>query len=177
MGVTAEQLRASSRRHLLRYEPTVFQMRRVLARKARRIRAADGGDALEDQALIEAEIARLCALGALDDRRVTLAWLETYRRRGTSRRHRLFKMRERGVGADLVHELEAQLDDHDPEDADLRACTQYARRRRFGPFQQDPERRKDRREKSLAAMVRAGFSFALALRVLDASPEDLPDRE
>ncbi|RME20742.1 MAG: hypothetical protein D6798_19765, partial [Deltaproteobacteria bacterium] len=58
-----------------------------------------------------------------------------------------------------------------------RACA-YARRRRLGSARPpsrrpaDPEQRRRRREKDLAAMFRAGFSAGIALRVIDADDID-----
>jgi len=46
----------------------------------------------------------------------------------------------------------------------------YARRRRLGPFSSDPTNLA-KREKALAAMLRAGHEYITARRILDLSPE------
>jgi regulatory protein len=49
------------------------------------------------------------------------------------------------------------------------AALRFAKRRRIGPFADIILERKER-EKALAAMIRAGHSFELARRVVDAEP-------
>ena len=53
--------------------------------------------------------------------------------------------------------------EHDPA---LQAAVAYVRRRRFGPWRLDPGKRSERREKDLAAMVRAGHRYGVAKKVL-----------
>ena len=71
---------------------------------------------------------------------------------------------------------EVPLLDFDAEEAEgvdpeLERAVAYVRRRRLGPMRHDPEQRRARRERDLAAVARAGFPFGVALRVIDA--EDL----
>jgi regulatory protein len=56
------------------------------------------------------------------------------------------------------------------EVAELEAAATYARRRRLGPHRRDPEARAERRERDLAALARAGFSYAIAQQIIDADP-------
>ena len=42
----------------------------------------------------------------------------------------------------------------------------YVRRRRFGPWRMEPGKRAERREKDLAAMMRAGHRYGMAKKVL-----------
>ncbi|MCA9558512.1 MAG: RecX family transcriptional regulator, partial [Myxococcales bacterium] len=76
------------------------------------------------------------------------------------------KMRQRGLPADLI-DAALEAADAEVEDPDLAAAARYARRRRLGPFR-PAEARAERREKDLAALGRAGFSYAIARRVIDA---------
>ena len=55
----------------------------------------------------------------------------------------------------------------------FRAAVNLARRRRLGPFRRAGERAA-MRGKDLAALARAGFSYPIAKRILDAAtPEEL----
>jgi regulatory protein len=95
------------------------------------------------------------------------------------------KLREKGVEAAIIAGAVATLA---PEggDAELKAAVNLARRRRLGPFRapdrksgnrkvQAKEKAKER-EKQMAALARAGFSFDIARKVIDAeSADDLDD--
>jgi regulatory protein len=43
----------------------------------------------------------------------------------------------------------------------------WARKKRLGPFRADPDARKLNRQRDLAALARAGFSFAIARALID----------
>ena len=59
------------------------------------------------------------------------------------------------------------------EEPERSAATRLARKRRLGPYRPVAARR-DNREKDLAALARAGFSYDVALSVIDAEdPETL----
>ena len=57
----------------------------------------------------------------------------------------------------------------------MAAAFKLARKRRLGPFREpDSDARAERREKDLATLARAGFSFDVAQQVIDApSVEEL----
>ena len=83
------------------------------------------------------------------------------------------RVRTKGVSADVVLHALADVDresgdaDEDPE---LSAAQQFAKRRRLGPFR-DAASRAARRDRDLAALVRAGFSYEIVRRVIDLSLE------
>ena len=119
---------------------------------------------------VEPLIAQLVEQGALCDERFARAWVEQLDRKGISRRAILAKMREKGIEGNLV-ERELGRIQQEGGDRELLRAIAYARRRRLGPAQMDPERREARRDKDLAAMARAGFGYGLAKRVIQC--EDL----
>ena len=108
--------------------------------------------------------------GALNDARFTRSWVEQLDRKGVSRRAIVAKMREKGIESELVIAELSRLD-NEGGDRELRRAIAYARRRRLGPAQRDPQRREARRQKDLAAMARAGFAYGIARRVIES--EDL----
>ena len=58
--------------------------------------------------------------------------------------------------------------------AEIEAALRYARRRRLGPYRVDREIATENRQRDLASLGRAGFSYDTARRVVDADdPEDL----
>ncbi len=164
--------------HLERFPTSCAGLRRVLERRAERSRAALGrGDASEHSEWIEAAIARLGELGLLDDRAFATALVRRLRARGSSRRLIEARLADKGVTEEIRREV---LDAGDGaeggsgEAAELAAAAAYVRRRRLGPHRLDPELRTARRDRDLAALARAGFSYAIAQKTLDEEiPSDL----
>ena len=89
------------------------------------------------------------------------------RRRGLSERMIRLKLKEKGLSDDTIREALAQWAADAPEDGDLQAAINLARRRRLGPFR-PTENRAERRDRDLAALARAGFDGDTARRVVDA---------
>jgi regulatory protein len=168
--LSSAYLHEQARRHLQRYWPSEFQLRRVLGRRVQRCLYFHGGEREDADVLVDGVIAELVQSGGLDDRRFTQHWVEEMHGRGISALGIRARMRDKGVGRELVDDALRELQGPDPELA--RACT-YVRRRRLGPERRDPSQRKDRREKDLGAMARAGFAWSIAKRVIDADDLEL----
>ncbi len=131
--------------------------------------AAPGADEAWAKSVVQDRVSR----GSLDDRKFARAWVDELHRKGLSRRGIVAKLREKGVEAALAHEAIAALDLEVGPAAERMRAVAYARRRRLGPMRPDPAQRAARRQRDLGAMARAGFSFGIALEVVDA--EDLED--
>ena len=58
-------------------------------------------------------------------------------------------------------------EEDDEGDPELEAARAYARRRRLGPWRTKPDDSWERRQKELASMARAGFSFGVAKQALE----------
>ena len=69
--------------------------------------------------------------------------------------------------------LDQELDTN-PRQREWRAAVALARRRHLGPYRPLTER-KDRRNRDLAAMARAGFDYDVARKVIDAIDVDALD--
>lgn len=166
-------LRREARRYLERWWPTEQRMREVLLRRVRTCVGHGTGTLEEGQALVRLVVADLVERGVLDDRRYAEALTEELHRKGTSGRKMRAKLREKGVSGALADEVLRAFDrDHEGPDPELERAVAYVRRRRLGPLRLDPEKRKARRERDLAAVARAGFPFQVALRVIDARDLD-----
>lgn len=148
----------------------------MLRRRVDRNLRFHGGEREAGYALAETVVQDLVQRGVLDDARFTRAWLDSLQRRGLSRRTIRQKLRQKGVEGALVDRLlaehDAQLRDEEDRDPELERARAYCRRRRLGPFRRDPAKRAERREKDLAAMYRAGFSFGLAKQCVDADADE-----
>lgn len=120
---------------------------------------------------LEAIAARFSELGYVDDAAFALAKSRSLTGRGYGRRRLDDKLRAAGIGDEDA--VEAR--DHAEREA-LDAALRFAERRRIGPFaHDDPDPRG--REKAIAAMVRAGHSFAIASAVARLAAGAEVDRE
>lgn len=171
-------LREESLRYLQRYLPSERRMREVLARRVRRCVDAGTAAPADGPPVIDRVIAGLYADGMLDDARVARAWVGSLHRQGDSRRKIQFKLRQKGLAMPLIAVALSHLEaDEGVADPELQRAIAYVRRRRLGPLRGDPATRQARRERDLGAVARAGFSFTIALRVIDCADLDLLEEE
>lgn len=164
--VTAEWLFRAAADYLGRYASSTERLRQVLARKVQRRAQLRGEDASAFSGLVDETVARFIELGLLDDRAFAETKLASLRRRGTSKRQSAMKLAEKGVDRETVAAV-LEADETDEEGA----ARALAKRRRLGPHRLTG--RAERRERDVAAMMRAGFSYSLAAGVIDgdADPE------
>jgi regulatory protein len=162
---TADRLTRSALHYLERYASSEANLRRVLERRVLKACHALELDPAEFAAMIDT-VVETCRRNALvDDRSYAETKVASLRRRGGSRRKIEAQLNAKGVDRGTI---EAVLEDSERSDDD--AALIFARRRRLGPFRKTG--RTERRDKDLAAMCRAGFSYEIARRVIDAEPED-----
>lgn len=164
---TPERLANIALHHLERFASSAENLRRVLERRAAKAaRHHPDLDMTQVRGWIDALIERYVRSGLLDDRAYGEGRARALLARGASPRMIRLKLREKGVAADDIDTALAALEDEhaDPEWA---AAVRLAKRRRLGPFG-DPAKRAERRDRDLAALARAGFSYDLAKRVIEA---------
>lgn len=157
--------------YLGKFATTRSKLSYYLNRKVRE-RGWEGSEQPDVDRLVE----RLAASGLVDDAAYALSKSRSLTERGYGASRVRQSLRMAGVdeedGAE-AHELAA-------EEA-ASAALRFAKRRRIGPFSANIPERKER-ERALAAMIRAGHSFELARRVVDAEPgseidlDDLRDK-
>ena len=158
--------------YLGRYASSEANLARVLRDRVRRHVERHGGDAAQARSWIPPLVERLARAGLVDDRSSGEGLIRRLRRRGASERQIRAKLAEKGIRRELAEELLAPDEDSDPAAIELAGACRTVRRRGFGPYHRDPERRRERRERELASLARAGYALGAAARALDA-----PDRE
>ena len=164
--LSPQYLHDEARRYLDRYTPSASQLKRVLMRRVYKCIRFHGGEREEGAHMVDELIDKLERTGVIDDARFAQAWATSLNRRGIPARGIRARLRQKGVSAELVDDALQALDDEMGQDAELlRACA-YARRRRLGPCRMNLAQREARAKKDLAAMARAGFSYAIARRVI-----------
>ncbi len=120
-------------------------------------------------------IRRYASSGLVDDERFAAAAVRGMRRRGDSSRKVVQRLLARGVPLEIAERVLAEASCDANGEAELEAARALVRRRRLGPFRPEPQR-SERRQRDLAALGRAGFDRATALRALTEQDGDEPDR-
>lgn len=150
-----------------RFATTRAKLRAYLARKLRE-RGWNGGSEPDLEAIAE----RLAGHGYIDDAGYALTKSRALSGRGYGKRRLLTALRAAGVADEDGAGARAHADA-----AAVEAALRFSERRRLGPFAlrraDDPRDR----EKALAALVRAGHSFALARAIVALAPGEEVDAE
>lgn len=158
--VSEEYLFRAGVHYLERYASSTANLERILARKAEKRARLRGEEGNSHEALVEAAVAKIRELGLLNDEAYAQSRLDSLRRRGTSRRHVAGKLGAKGVPREIVERVMAA-----DETDEASAARRHAQRRRLGPYgSNDPSLKRDR---DLASLMRAGFSYSHALQALE----------
>lgn len=152
----AQRLEELALRYVARFATTAAKLEGYLARKLRERGWEDERPA--DPAAIAA---RFAELGYIDDEAYARARAGGLLRSGYGARRIDQALRGAGIAEDL------RVDARPGERARREAALTLARKRRFGPFAAEPPDR-ERRERQIAAMIRAGHGFDDARAVVDA---------
>lgn len=145
--------------YVARFATSAAKLERYLVRKLRE-RGWDG----EDEPDLAALVGRYVSLGYVDDAAYARAKGGSLLRRGYGPRRVRQALAEAGIDEETRDEVRAG------QAAERRAALALARKRGFGPFgAAAPDR--SRREKQLAAMLRAGHPLDSAREMVDAASE------
>ncbi len=162
-ALTQATLERLALRYVERFATTRAKLLQYMVRKLRE-RGVDGPvdpDGLAD---------RMVELRYVDDRAFAESRAAAMARRGLGPRRVRDALRHAGVAGDDVTPLDEVIDDG----AEATALA-FARRRRIGPFAPEPVER-DRRERQVAAMVRAGHAPGLSRRIASMTADEVPDQ-
>ena len=166
---TPKRLERAALHYLERYASSSENLRRVLMRRVERSARKYGTDREEGATAVDEIVRKFTELGYLNDKAYAEMRVAGLHRRGTSGRAIRYRLTLKGVPED---DIEAALEAlaEDVVDPDRSAAIAYARRRRIGPWRRD---NRDRfRDRDLAALGRQGFSFDVALWIVDAESSD-----
>ncbi|WP_062014437.1 regulatory protein RecX [Aureimonas sp. AU4] len=163
--VSREWLFRAAAFYLERYSSSSGNLRRVLQRKVLKRTRERGEEASDFQALVDETVAHFVELKLLDDQAYAEARVATLRRKGTSLSRTRMKLIEKGVDAETAQAALGR--DETPE---AEAAQRLVRRRRLGPYR--TRERDERRDRDIAAVMRAGFSFRDAAAAVDGTAEE-----
>ena len=170
--VSPAALEAAALRYLERYASSAANLRRVLMRRVERAARAEMVERSDAAGRVDELILRLRTRRLLDDAAYAEGRARSLSRKGGSRAKIARTLAAKGVDRDTIDEALAGL--AEAGETDLAAALRFARRRRLGPFRAAKERAA-RRDRDLAALGRAGFSYEIARRVIDAATSEALD--
>jgi regulatory protein len=116
-------------------------------------------------------VEKLVRNGLVNDQAYAETKAHSLRASGRSARMIAQKLKHKGVSKEVVEQKVAEAS---AEVSEEEAARIWARKKRLGPFRRDLKTRPDNRQKDLAAMARAGFSFAMAKKIIDGSADEPP---
>jgi len=163
--ITADYLQRAAMHYLERYSAPAAQLSRVLQRKIVKSCRHHEQDPADFAQMRDEVVARCVSSGLVDDRRFAEARAASLRRKGQSTRAVAAKLAAKGIGRELVAEV-GRVD----ELGELAAARIAARRKRLGPWARGE--RAASRDKDMAALARAGFSFSIVRAVIDGEHQD-----
>lgn len=174
--ITVKQIEWASDQYLGRYIATESQLRRVLQRRLMRNWRKRGEKVTEEERqmgedLVSAQVKKVMESGRIKDDKVAIMWVEHYTNRGKSVPFIRMKLREKGVDSQIIDDSIQQIHSQ-MQDPALEAAVVYARKRRFGAYRNDSAKQAERKQKDMAAMMRAGHRYDVVSRVLDCQSID-----
>lgn len=162
----AEGLERAALRYVERYATSRAKLASYLRRKLRE-RGWEG----ESEPPVDRLVERMAELRYVDDRAFATARASSLGRRGYGERRVREALRAAGI-----EESDAEDARDQARSGAWEAALRFAERRRIGPFAAeaaDPAKR----EKALAAMLRAGHPMSIARRLVSARPGDVPEAD
>ena len=166
--ITTTRLRNIALYYLKMFESSRANLRDVLRRRVNKYAYFDKSfDKNAAYQYIEALLDDFEAHKYIDDARFAELKIRGYLAVGKSPRYVLGKMREKGVDETLALRILEQ-EDYDPYES----AVKLAKKKKIGPFEADENKRRENRGKDLASLLRAGFDYDVAMKVLDIVVED-----
>ncbi len=166
--LSTESLREAAFAYLGRRDATGVHLGRVLARRIYRAGVKEPDEVEAARTRIDAVVARLVEVGIVDDARYARGRARGLLAQGRSTRVIRQKLREKGVAHEFIDTALEEVQEELGTDLAAHAVVRAARKKRVGPWARAPRDR----QKELAKLARAGFSFDLARRVVDAEDEE-----
>lgn len=173
---TAKYLENSAAYYLGRFASSSANLRQLMMLKVRRSETEHGTDPVEGAKFVDDIIAKFERLGFLNDTAYAEMRARSLHAKGTPLRGIRYKLQQKGISEeDTEAALVALEDEVRANNLDLAAALVLARRRRLGPYlSEDAAVRDARRDKDMAVMARAGFSYDVVLQVIESpSVEEL----
>ena len=163
--ITEQRLYNITLYYLTRYEASVAKVRAMLRRRLQKARLNGAEVPAEAPEWIEQVIRKVQSLGYVDDSRFAENQVRLLAGQGKSARFIVGKLQQAGIAPEVVQDL---LNQQEGDEESRARC--WARKKRIGPYR--GANRADYRQKDMAALARAGFSYETVCAVLGADSDD-----
>ena len=153
--------------YLQRFDTSTQKLREVLQKRVNEYARFDKEFKRNDAyRWVEEILEKFAECHYLDDVRFAENKISSYLVAGKSRRYIENKLKEKGVGEEIIAECfeESEYDS-------WKVILNFARKKKIGGFREDEEKRKEMRQKDMGVLVRAGFEYDMVMRILDYNPE------
>ena len=161
--ITKQRLKNIALYYLERFESSVDNLRQVLMRRVNDYAYSNPDfDKSEALAWIEEILSDCERYGYISDARFAEMKIKDYLAAGKSARYIKLKLLQKGIEESLIENL-LQEQEYNPEELALN----LEKKKKIGPKQKNDEERREYRQKDLATLVRAGFDYDVAQRVLE----------
>lgn len=161
--ITPQRLKNIALFYLKRFETSETGLKNVLKRRVDDYAYFDKDfDKFTAYQWIDDLVADFVRLKYVDNERFAEIKIRGYLAAGKSPRYILIKLREKGIDDILANKLlgEQEFDEFE-------SALKLAKKKKIGPFLSDLSVKRERRNKDLAILIRAGFNYDIALKVLD----------
>lgn len=161
--ISRQRLKNIALYYLKRFETSEANLRSVLKRRIDDYAYYDKAfDKAEAYGWAEELLSEFVRLKYVDDARFAEIKIRGYLAAGKSPRYIIGKLREKGIDEHLSERL---LDEQEYNPFEM--ALKLARKKKIGPYSANDEIRRERRSKDLAVLVRAGFDYDTAVKVLE----------
>lgn len=167
--ITKSYLENSGVYYLERFSSSSANFRRVMTNKIiKSCNFYEDDDVSEKKEWLEDVITKFQRIGYLNDEVYTKIKTRSLRYSGNSKRNIVGKLKQKGLSDNLINEtIEAvDADIFDGEDGELESARKYVKKRRFGKYRTKPVQ-DNTKEKELASIARAGFSYDICKKALE----------
>ncbi len=163
--ITYQRLHRITLHYLSRYEASTEKVRQMLKKRVDTVARLGQEIPSETNQWIEQIVAKVVKLGYVDDKRYGENQVRTLSAMGKSKRFMVAKLTLAGLDPDEIERLLVDSDKDEVSRAQI-----FIRRKKIG-WMRAQECQKDYRQKDLATLGRAGFSYETAVQALK-TPED-----
>ncbi|MBT5911433.1 MAG: RecX family transcriptional regulator [Rhodospirillaceae bacterium] len=164
--ITEESLRKSGLWYLEKYAASAHSLRQVLNRRVLKAMLVEDLDKDTCNHWIDCIIERFTKAGLLNDSEFAQAKASSLFKKGTSTQMIRSKLFDKGISGAIIDQVIADLHE-DWNNPELKAAIRFSQRKRLGPFRQ-LHTRSEFNQRDLATMGRAGFSYEVAQKIINA---------
>ncbi len=150
--------------YLERFETSEDNLRAVLKRRIDKYAFFDKEyDKTNAYSFVDEIVEECCEKNFVNDERFSEFKINSYLRAGKPKRYIEQKLKQKGISEQTINQIFEKIEYNEFDTALL-----FAQKKKIGPFRESEAKREEYKQKDLASLVRAGFSFDVAKDVLEA---------